>query len=109
METIAFFSKKLSPAEQHYSAFDRELLAVYLSIKHFRYLLEGRQFYVMTDHKPLIYALQAHPDLHSPRQVCHLDYIAQFTSTIRHIQGNDNAVADTLSHLETNALLTGRH
>ena len=34
---IAFFSKKLRPTETHYSAFDRELLAVYLAIKHFHY------------------------------------------------------------------------
>ena len=33
-EPIAFFSKKLSSAEVKYSAFDRELLGVYLSIKH---------------------------------------------------------------------------
>ena len=43
---IAFFSKKLSPAEQKYSAFDRELLGVFLAIKHFRHLLEGRPFTV---------------------------------------------------------------
>ena len=103
---IAFFSKKLHPAETRYSAFDRELLAVYLAIKHFRYFLEGRQFHVLTDHKPLTYTLQARPDRHSPRQMSHLDYIAQFTSTIRH--GRDNAVADALSRAETNALLTGQ-
>ena len=32
---IAYFLKKLKPAETRYSAFDRELLAVYLAIKHF--------------------------------------------------------------------------
>ena len=39
---VAFFSRKLRPAEQNYSAFDRELLAAYLAIRHFRYFLEGR-------------------------------------------------------------------
>ena len=38
---LAFFSRKLQPAEMRYSTFGRELLAVYLSIKHFRYFLEG--------------------------------------------------------------------
>ena len=33
---LAFYSKKLSSAERKYSAFDRELLALYLLVKHFR-------------------------------------------------------------------------
>ena len=34
-QPISFISKKLKPSETRYSTFDRELLAVYLSIKHF--------------------------------------------------------------------------
>nr|VZI09766.1 unnamed protein product [Spirometra erinaceieuropaei] len=41
LQPLAFFSKKLSPAETRYSVFGRELLAVYLSIRHFRHFLEG--------------------------------------------------------------------
>ena len=41
---LAFFSKKLSSAESKYSAFDRELLAAYSSIRHFRFFLEAREF-----------------------------------------------------------------
>ena len=98
---IAYFSKKLKPAESRYSAFDRELLAVYLAIKHFRHFLEGRPFHVLTDHKPLTYALSSRPEQHSPRQVCHLDYISQFTSDIRHVKGEDNTAADALSRIGT--------
>ena len=97
----------MTPAETRYSTFDRELLAVYLAIRHFRHLLEGRHFHVLTDHKPLTYALNTRSDRHSPRQARHLDYISQFTSTIRHVHGLDNVVADTLSRIETNALITG--
>jgi cleavage and polyadenylation specificity factor subunit 1 len=43
-QPLGFFSRKLSAAESHYSAFDRELLAVYCAIFHFRYMLEGRSF-----------------------------------------------------------------
>jgi hypothetical protein len=38
---LAFFSRKLSTAEEKYSTFDRELLAAFSAIRHFRYLLEG--------------------------------------------------------------------
>ena len=34
-QPLSFFSKKLSPAKIQYSAFDRELLAVYSTIRHF--------------------------------------------------------------------------
>ncbi|BHF65361.1 hypothetical protein SprV_0200837100 [Sparganum proliferum] len=50
---LAFFSKKLSPAETRYSTFGRELLAIYLAVKHFRHYLEDRDFTIFTDHKPL--------------------------------------------------------
>ena len=38
---ISFFSRKLNPAETRYSTFDRELLAVFLGIKHFQHFLES--------------------------------------------------------------------
>ena len=103
---IAFFSKRLQPAEIKYSTFGRELMAVYLSIRHFRHNLEGRRFYVLTDHKPLTHALSATPDRYSPRETRHLDYISQFTSDIRHIHGSANVVADTLSRTDINILQT---
>lgn len=56
---LAFFSKKLQPAETRYSAFGRKLLAIYLAIKHFQHILDGRIFCVFTDHEPLIYASRA--------------------------------------------------
>ena len=47
-QPIAFFSRQLRPQEEKYSAFDRELLALHLSIRHFRYFLEGRTFTAFT-------------------------------------------------------------
>ena len=41
-QPLAFYSRQLRAAELKYSAFDRELLAIYLPIRHFRYFLEGR-------------------------------------------------------------------
>ena len=103
---LSYFSKKLRPAETRYGTFDRELLAVYLSIKHFRHLVEGREVHVVTDHKPLTFALATSPDKYTPRQIRHLDYmyIAQFTSDIRHIAGLNNPVANALSRNAVNTL-----
>ncbi|BHF80886.1 hypothetical protein SprV_0702401400 [Sparganum proliferum] len=94
---LAFFSKKLSKAETRYSTFGRELLAAYLAVRHFRHLLEGREFTIFTDHKPFTFTIHSRSDKLSPREIRHLDYISQFTSDIRHIDGSRNEVADALS------------
>uniref|UniRef100_A0A1X7UWY9 RNA-directed DNA polymerase n=1 Tax=Amphimedon queenslandica TaxID=400682 RepID=A0A1X7UWY9_AMPQE len=96
-QPLAFFSKKLQPAERKYSTIDRELFGIYLAIRHFRHFVEGRQFHVFTDHKPLTFLPSCQSRRHSPRQIRHLDYILQFTSDICHIRGSDKAVADALS------------
>ena len=61
-EPLGFFSKKLEPAQEKYSAFDRELLACFLGIRHFRFMLEGRRFVIYTDHKPLTAAINRTSD-----------------------------------------------
>ena len=101
---IAFFSKILKPAETRYSTFDRELLAIYLAIKHFQHFVEGRQFQVLTDHKPLTFVFNSQSSKLTPRQIRHLDFISQFTTDVRHVSDSDNPVADALSRIETNAL-----
>ena len=107
---IAFFSRKLSVSEKKYSAFDRELLAAYNAIKHFRYLLEGRPFTLYTDHKPLTSAIASNAD-RSPRQTRQLSYIAEFTTDIQHIKGKFNVVADAMSRVNaiTNTAVDSLH
>ncbi|UYV64958.1 hypothetical protein LAZ67_3002563 [Cordylochernes scorpioides] len=97
---IPFFSKKLNPAQCNYSTYDRELLAIYLSIKFFKHLLEAREFTILTDHKPLIYAFKQKNEKASPRQLRHLQYISQFSTDIKYIKGTDNIVADALSKVD---------
>ena len=95
---IAFFSRKLSTAEKNYSAFDRELLAVYSAVKHFRHFIEGRSFTAFTDHKPLTNAFDSATD-RSPRQIRHLSFISEFTTDLQHVSGKHNVVADALSRI----------
>ena len=59
-------------------------------------------FTIFSDHKPLMYAFRQKKDRASPRQICQLDYIGQFTSTdIRHIAGDKHNTADLLSTITT--------
>lgn len=100
-QPLEFFSAKLTPAERKYSAFDRELLAMYRAVRHFRHMVEAREFCIYTDHKPVTFAYSLKPtQLSSPRQCRHLDYISQFTTDLRHVAGADNVVADALSRIE---------
>lgn len=100
---IAFFSRKLSKAEVNYSAFDRELLAIFLAIKSFRHYLEGRPFQIYTDHKPLTFAFTSTSE-RSPRQTRHLSFISEFSTDIHHIEGKHNVVADALSRATVSAV-----
>ncbi|GFU92998.1 hypothetical protein TNCV_2081441 [Trichonephila clavipes] len=86
-------------SEKSYSAYDPELLAIYSAIRHFRYMLEARDFTVFTDHKPLTYAFRQKSEKCSPRQIRQLDFISQFTTNIVHIPGSDSIAADVLSRV----------
>ena len=106
-QPLLFFSKKLSPAETRYSAFDRELLAVYATIKHFRHNLEGRNFFVNTVHKPLTFVMSAVTERPSLRQTRHLAFIAEFTTDIRCVKGETNFVAHVLSRPSVSVIDNG--
>jgi hypothetical protein len=98
---LAFFSRKLSSTESKYSTFDRELLAVFAAIRHFRFVLEGRPFRILTDHLPLTLAMRRVSPLWSARQVRQLAYVSEFSTDIRHTPGLKNVVADALSRPPT--------
>ncbi len=101
---LAFFSKALQPAVQRYSTFGRELLAAYLSVKHFRHYAEGGRLLVFTDHKPLISAMASHSSKYTERKIRQLDFLCQFDLEFRHVRGSENEVADALSRVEINSL-----
>jgi hypothetical protein len=72
-------------------------LAIFLAIRQFRLMLEGREFSVFTDHKPLIDSLRRISDPWSARQRRQLSYIAEFAAKLAHVSGASNVVADALS------------
>lgn len=88
--------KKLKPSKTRYSTFDRELLAIYLAIRHFHHFVEGRTFCVYTDHKPLTHTIASHSNLYIPHQICHMDFISQFSINVRHISDSDNTAANAM-------------
>ncbi|GFW99317.1 retrovirus-related Pol polyprotein from transposon opus [Trichonephila clavipes] len=101
-KTIAFYSKKLNETQTRYSTYDRELLGIYLSVKHFKHLLEGNDFIIYTEHKPLTFAFKQKHEKASRRQQ-QLQYISEFSCNIQHVLGKDNVVADALSKIESSS------
>ncbi|CAG9101459.1 unnamed protein product [Plutella xylostella] len=98
---LAFFSKAMSETQRRYSVYDRELLAMYTAVKHFRRLIEGCDVTIYTDHKPLTYAMsRPASSSDTPRRERQLHFVSQFCTKIEYVKGEDNAVADSLSRIE---------
>jgi hypothetical protein len=66
---------------------------------HFQHFVEGRNFAVYSDHKPLVGAVARQLDPKSERQWCHLSFVSEFTADIHQFSGQENLVDDTLSRL----------
>lgn len=94
---IGFFSKKLSIPQTKYSTFDRELLAAFLAVIHFKSMIEGRIVTLFTDHKPLKSAFLSQQPAKSDRQQRHISVLTEYLTAVEYVKGNDNIVADCLS------------
>jgi len=53
LHPVAFESKKLTETEQRYSSQERELLAAKYALDHWRYIIEGSEITIRTDHESL--------------------------------------------------------
>ena len=82
---LSLFSKTLNEAQSKYSAYDRELLGIFLAVKHFEWLLFGCDFIVRTDHKPLIYLFNTIATNDRRRRI--IDYLSTFSFKIEYIKG----------------------
>ncbi|KAI2642436.1 Transposon Tf2-8 polyprotein [Labeo rohita] len=97
LHPCAFFSRKLSPAEQNYDIGNRELLAIKLALEEWRHWLEGatHPFTIITDHKNLQYLREARRL--NPRQARWALFLTRFNFTITYRPGSKNVPADALS------------
>ena len=94
---LAFFSKALPKRRTPPSTFHRELCALYLAIRHFKYKIRGRRLIVRTDHASLVTAIKNGHGEHSPIEQRMIDTIQQYGPIMIHIAGKNNNWADFLS------------
>jgi hypothetical protein len=100
MVVIAFWSGKFNSAQQNYPVHEQELLVIVESLKRFQHLLIGFQFHIFTDHKGLEW-ISTQSKL-SPRQAQWLEVLSEFNFDIKYVPGEDNVLADALSHIYSN-------
>ncbi|KAL0151898.1 hypothetical protein M9458_052790 [Cirrhinus mrigala] len=93
----AYYSRKLSPAEQNYDIGNRELLAIKLALEEWHHWLEGstHPFTIIIDHKNLQYLREARRL--NPRQARWALFFTRFNFSITYRPGSKNTVADALS------------
>ena len=96
----AFHSRKFNSAQSNYSTFDKELLAVVDALEHFRPVLSGCRFTILTDHQPLV-AFPKQTELLG-RQARWQNTINHFMCTIQYIDGYKNVIADAFSRVFIN-------
>ena len=94
---IAYASKTLSPAQQHYGATDGECLAVIWAVDKFRPYLYGTHFELRTDHAALQYLMTAQSL--SGRLLRWSLLLQEYRFDIRYSPGLANGNADGLSRL----------
>jgi hypothetical protein len=97
--TVAYFSRRHSPAECNYEIYDKELLAVVRCLEAWDSELRSvREFDVITDHKNLEYFYQ--PRKLSERHVRWSLFLSRFNFKFTCRKGIDNGRADALSRRE---------
>ncbi|KAL4576939.1 hypothetical protein LXL04_013040 [Taraxacum kok-saghyz] len=92
---IAYFSKALSERNLVKSAYEREIMALVLSVQHWRSYLLGTRFTVYTDQKSLKFLLQQR--ITSPDQQNWVAKLLGYTFDICYKPGRENRAADALS------------
>jgi hypothetical protein len=92
---IAFYSRKLNPAQTRYTTTERELLSIVETLKEFRNILLGQQIKVYTDHKNLTYV-----NFNVERVMRWRLIIEEYSPELIYLKGEHNIVADALSRLE---------
>ena len=100
-----YFSKSLNSTQKRYSTTKKEFLAIYEALREFRFIVLGYNCTVYTDHRPLSYLFKRKlpSDCAMARRSIEID---SFNVNVKYFEGKRNVVADFLSRIDGNVLLT---
>ncbi|XP_058038731.1 uncharacterized protein K02A2.6-like, partial [Ahaetulla prasina] len=97
---IAYYSRTMSSTERNYSQLDKEALAIVAGVKKFHEYVFGRDFEIITDHRPLQGLLAGDrptPVALSPRLTRWTIFLAAYSYKLLHRPGKELGHADALS------------
>lgn len=97
---VIYVSLTLTPAEEHYSNIERELLGVVFAMERLPNYVYGEPVQVQTDHKPLETIWKKLIATASPRLQRLLLRLARYEIQLEYIRGKDNSIADALSRVD---------
>mmetsp|Transcript_5617 Transcript_5617/g.17995 ORF Transcript_5617/g.17995 Transcript_5617/m.17995 type:complete len:941 (-) Transcript_5617:11-2833(-) len=102
---VAYYSRKLTPAETRYTTRERECLAIKQCLVTWRHYLLGSPFTVRSDHESLKWLQTQKVDTLSDRLLRWLEYFSLFDFKHEYLPGELNVLPDQLSRPETHVLL----
>jgi hypothetical protein len=91
---VAYFSQKLTKAQQNYTTMEKEMLSIITTLKEFQGMLLGVDIHVFMDHKNLTF--------NTLKMQCVLHWhtkIEEFSPILHNIEGPCNILADNRSRL----------
>ena len=93
---VAFYTRKLTPAQHNYSTIEKELLSIVETFCEFHLMLLGSNIHVYTDHKNLTHKLSQYVTQHV---LCWRLLLEEYNPTFHYLKGPDNVPADALERL----------
>ena len=102
---VAFASRTLTKAEKGYAQLEKEALSLIFGMKKFHKYLYGREFTLLTDHRPLqtIFGKKTGVPTAAAAQLQGWSLIiSAYCYEIKHRKGSEHSTADAMSRLPCN-------
>lgn len=107
---VAFFSRSLNKNQRNYTNTEREMFAVFETIRYFDEYLYGRTFVVQTDHKALLTLLRVRDPAKAGASYTHrvqnwAAALCAYHFTVEHVPGKSLPDSDYLSRIHSDTEL----
>ncbi|KAG0441354.1 Transposon Tf2-6 polyprotein [Dictyocoela muelleri] len=89
---IGYFSKKFNEQEKNYTTSEKEIYAILKSLEHFKQLIYNTRVIIETDNKNITFNGDITKRIHRWKLL-----LEEYDYILKHIKGNQNNEADTLS------------